>query len=217
MANAIPAITFVMALALGKEKLEIRGRKGQAKATGTVLTVVGTVLMVLYKGPSLEFLRLSDGRKHQNSEVHESSSWTKGSLLLIGSCCSWAAFLILQSNTMKTYPAALSLTTLVCVMGAVMNAAVALAVEHGNGKPWVLGWDMRLLCAAYSGIICTGVSYFIYGLVTNERGPVFASAFDPLCLIITALLSSMFLAEEITLGRQIFVFFFLYSYSFFGF
>ncbi|KAG0503723.1 hypothetical protein HPP92_003795 [Vanilla planifolia] len=96
MENAGPAVTFVMALAFGKEKLEIRGREGKAKATGTVLTVVGTVLMVLYKGPSLEFLRLSDERKHQNSEVHGSSSWTKGSLMLMGSCCCWAAFLILQ-------------------------------------------------------------------------------------------------------------------------
>lgn len=37
----------------------------------------------------------------------------------------------------------------------------------------------------------------------KERGPVFVTAFNPLCMIITAVLGSFILADEITLGRMI--------------
>lgn len=51
------------------------------------------------------------------------------------------------------------------------------------------------------GIMCSGVAYYIQGIVMKERGPVFVTAFNPLCMIITALMGSIILAEEITLGR----------------
>ena len=35
----------------------------------------------------------------------------------------------------------------------------------------------------------------------KERGPVFVTAFNPLCMIIVAVLGSIILGEEITLGR----------------
>lgn len=49
--------------------------------------------------------------------------------------------------------------------------------------------------------MCSGVAYYIQGIVMKERGPVFVTAFNPLCMIITALMGSIILAEEITLGR----------------
>lgn len=49
--------------------------------------------------------------------------------------------------------------------------------------------------------MCSGVAYYVQGIVMKERGPVFVTAFNPLCMIITALMGSIILAEEITLGR----------------
>lgn len=53
------------------------------------------------------------------------------------------------------------------------------------------------------GIICSGVSYYISGVLMKERGPVFVSAFNPLTMVIVAILSSFILAEQIFVGRYV--------------
>jgi len=50
------------------------------------------------------------------------------------------------------------------------------------------------------GVICSGMEY-VQGVVTRERGPVFVTSFSPLCMIITAALGSLVLAEQVHLGR----------------
>jgi hypothetical protein len=49
--------------------------------------------------------------------------------------------------------------------------------------------------------MCSGITYYVQGLVMKERGPVFVTAFNPLCMIIVAVLGSIILGDEITLGR----------------
>lgn len=51
------------------------------------------------------------------------------------------------------------------------------------------------------GVVCSGMAYYIQGIVMKERGPVFVTAFNPLGMIIVAVLGSVILAEQITLGR----------------
>lgn len=58
-------------------------------------------------------------------------------------------FFAFQSFTLKVYPAELSLTALICFMGALEGAVATLVIEH-NMSVWVIGWDSRLLAAAYS-------------------------------------------------------------------
>ncbi|XP_010939363.1 WAT1-related protein At1g21890 isoform X1 [Elaeis guineensis] len=202
--NILPAITFLMAIVLRMEKVNLRQRRSQAKLVGTIVTVAGAVLMILYKGPVLDFV-WSKGRSHQNTAVghQNSSNWLKGTLMLLSGCFCWSCFFILQSNTIDSYPAELTLTTLICLMGALMGSLVALVAERGSAKPWIIGWDTRLLAAVYSGVICSGVAYYMQGKVMKERGPVFVTAFNPLCMIITAVLGSIVLAEDITLGSVI--------------
>ncbi|CAL9061523.1 unnamed protein product [Musa banksii] len=201
--NMIPAITFIMAIVLRIEKLRIKSRHSQAKIVGSLVTVVGALLMILYKGPVIEFV-WSKGRSHRDTATSQSSgNWLTGIFLLLGSCLCWSSFFILQSNTLETYSAELSLTTLICLMGAAMSAVVTLAVEGFSVKPWTIGWDMRLVTAIYSGVVCSGVAYYVQGIVMKERGPVYVTAFNPLCMIITAVLGSIILAEEITLGSVI--------------
>lgn len=55
------------------------------------------------------------------------------------------------------------------------------------------------------GVVCSGVAYYVQGIVIKQRGPVFVTAFNPLCMIVTALMGSIILKEEITLGRYIYI------------
>lgn len=51
------------------------------------------------------------------------------------------------------------------------------------------------------GVFCSGIAYYVQGVVMKERGPVFVTAFSPLSMVIVAILSSFILAEQMFLGR----------------
>ncbi|KAH0435565.1 hypothetical protein IEQ34_026572 [Dendrobium chrysotoxum] len=208
--NIIPAITYLMALVLRLEKLEIKQRFGQARVIGTVANVAGAILMIIYKGPILKLPWYSWRKYDQYISTEDSmgggtggSQWIEGTISIIGSSTLWSAFLILQSNTLKSFPTELTLTALICLIGAVMSAVVALVLEDGSASPWIIGWDDRLFVAIYSGITCTGLSYYLQGAVMNEKGPVFVGAFIPLSFFLTMALGTFFLSEKISLGMAI--------------
>jgi len=78
---------------------------------------------------------------------------------------------------------------------------VALVMERGKTAIWSINWDVKLLAALYSGVICSGLAYYIQGVVMKDRGPVFVTAFSPLCMVIVAVMGSIILAEQMYLGR----------------
>ena len=51
------------------------------------------------------------------------------------------------------------------------------------------------------GIVCSGIAYYIQGIVMKDKGPVFVTAFNPLSMVIVAVLSSFLLSEIMYLGR----------------
>jgi drug/metabolite transporter (DMT)-like permease len=50
------------------------------------------------------------------------------------------------------------------------------------------------------GIVASGIAYYVQGHVMKTRGPVFVTAFNPLCMILVAALGSVILAEKLHLG-----------------
>ncbi|CAI0421036.1 unnamed protein product [Linum tenue] len=206
MSNMLPAMTFVMAVIFRMEKLEVKKVRTQAKLVGTLVTVAGAMLMTLYKGPIVEMFWSKAmqpvGSEQGATASHESSDkdWFKGSILLILATLAWAFLFVLQTKALRTYKNhQLSLTTLVCFMGTVQAIAVTFVMEH-NPSAWKIGFDMNLLAAAYAGIVTSSISYYVQGLVIKKKGPVFATAFSPLMMIIVAIMGSFILAEKIFLG-----------------
>ncbi|XP_054796815.1 WAT1-related protein At4g08300-like [Prosopis cineraria] len=199
--NVLPAITFIMALIFRLEKLNLRKIPSIAKVIGTVITVSGAMVMTLYKGSALHIMKGSTASSHQESSTSSPSEqhWLLGTLMLIASCGGWASFFIVQSFTLKKYPAELSLTAWICLAG-IFESAIASLIMERDMKVWALAWDSRLLACVYSGIVCSGMAYYIQGFVTRERGPVFVTSFSPLCMIITAALGTMILSEQIYVG-----------------
>jgi drug/metabolite transporter (DMT)-like permease len=116
--------------------------------------------------------------------------------------CSVESALFLQAATLKRYDAPLSLTTLICFVGTLQAIVVTFAMEHSMSV-WKIGFDMNLLAAAYAGIVTSSIAYYVQGLVMQSRGPVFASAFSPLMMIIVAIMGSFILAENIYLGGYV--------------
>lgn len=202
--NILPALTFVMALIFGLEKVNLKRIHSQAKIVGTVITLTGATVMTLYKGPIVDILWYSH---HGATTTHKAAAGASssgqhmlaGTLMILACTCSWSGYFIVQSMTLKEYPAELSLTSLICLAGTVEGGIIAMIMEH-DPKAWALGFDSRLLASVYSGVVCSGIAYYVQGFVNRVRGPVFVTAFSPLCMIITAVLGAIVLSEQVHLG-----------------
>ncbi|KAK1555752.1 hypothetical protein Q3G72_030909 [Acer saccharum] len=202
--NAVPSVTFVIALIFRLERLNIKKIHSQAKVIGTLVTFGGALLMTMYKGPVINLIGSSTSSHHESSSDSSDSHehWVAGTLLILVGCVAWSCFYVVQSITLKKYPAELSLSSLICAAGTLQSAAVALAVEH-HACAWAVGWDSRLFAPLYTGIVSSGITYYVQGIVMKTRGPVFVTAFNPLCMIIVSILGSIILAEKLHLGSII--------------
>jgi len=67
--------------------------------------------------------------------------WIINSKLFVGT--------FMQSITVKSYPAELSLATLICLAGGAQATAVALVAER-HSQAWAIGWDYRLYAPLYT-------------------------------------------------------------------
>lgn len=205
MCNILPALTFFMAWMFRLEKVNIRSLHSQGKIIGTLVTVGGAMVMTFVNGPPIPLPWTKVTRVHHPLATATASPdhHLKGAIMITAGCFCWAAFYILQAVTLEKYPAQLSLTTLICMMGALQGTAMTLVIEKGKTSIWLIQWDMKLLATLYSGIIRSGASYYISGLVMKSKGPFFVTAFNPLGMVIVVIVSSFRLGEQLDVGRVV--------------
>ncbi|XAR71193.1 hypothetical protein NMG60_11028347, partial [Bertholletia excelsa] len=202
MSNVVPALTFVTAWIVRLENVNTSNLRSQAKVVGTVVTVGGAMMMTFIKGAAVG-LPWNDGTRHEAETASASATQqnlVKGSAMITAGCLCWAVFFILQTIILKSYPAQLSLTTLVCMAGALQGVVATFVVERGNLGVWSLGWDSKPLAYLAAGDHLLWVGFYISGVVIKERGRVFYAAFSPLELVVVIILSSFILAEQIFMG-----------------
>ncbi|XP_062092717.1 WAT1-related protein At2g39510-like [Humulus lupulus] len=204
MLNLVPAFVFVLAWIFRLEDVKITSLRSHAKMLGTIVTLGGAMVMALFNGPPLNLPWTKQTYHHDHHSINAANKVSiKGALMIISSCVCCAFYVILQAVTLKTYPAELSLTTLICLTGAIQGAVLALGIEWGNPSAWSLNSKPMLAVALYGGVFRSGLGYYIQGLVMKDKGPVFVTAFNPLGLVVVAIISSFILSELMYLGRVI--------------
>ncbi|XP_065865378.1 WAT1-related protein At5g07050-like isoform X2 [Euphorbia lathyris] len=200
MNNLNPSVTFVLALLCRMEKLDVTKLNGQAMIGGTIISFVGATLMTLYKGITLISMHTTThNHRHATSKVSLYRNLMKGSVLLLVQSLSISAYFILQTITIKKYPAPLTLTTLMSLAGTLIAIAATAILDHRTSS-WRLSWDITLLAPLYSGILLFGISTYVQALVVRKRGPVFLTAFVPLSTVVVAIMSLLILGEALHLG-----------------
>ncbi|KAF0895570.1 hypothetical protein E2562_013885 [Oryza meyeriana var. granulata] len=195
MTNLIPAITFVLAVLFRYERLAVRTAAGQAKVTGTLLGVGGAMLLTFYRGAEvtpwhthLDLVAALQERHHTGAGAGAALAGNRvmGSMLVIGSCFFYALWLILQAKLSREYPFHYTSTALMCIMSGAQSAAFALCFDR-DAAQWRLGLDVRLLSVVYTGVLASGVMLVVLSWCVKRRGPLFASVFNPLMLVVVAL------------------------------
>uniref|UniRef100_A0A5B7BU17 WAT1-related protein n=1 Tax=Davidia involucrata TaxID=16924 RepID=A0A5B7BU17_DAVIN len=194
----IPVITLIMAVSLKMETISMKEWHGIAKVLGCLVCVCGAVVFTFAKGPPL-YSSTQKQIPEPSTKHTPKGDWIKGSLIMLSANTTWALWLIMLVPLVKQYPAKLRLTALQCFFSCMQSAIWAVAMER-NMSSWKLGWDINLVSVVYCGIIVTGITYWLRVWVIEKKGPVFTALFNPLSLVITAILSVLFFEETLHLG-----------------
>ncbi|KXG40121.1 hypothetical protein SORBI_3001G494700 [Sorghum bicolor] len=201
MVNTVPSITFVIAIILRMEIVDAKSLRGMVKIAGTVVSLAGATTMTLYKGEAIT--------SHWKPPIHMPGSsvvrqsWWRGPILALASCLCWSIWFILQASSIKRYPAHCSLTAWMCTVGGIQSAVFAVLMQHKR-QDWMIGFlGLKFWCVVYSGIACSGFTFYVQLWCTQRKGPVFVTMFDPLAAIMAAMLAYFMFGENLYIGSII--------------
>lgn len=201
MSNLIPALTFVFAAILGFEKVNLRSLRNVAKILGTICCVSGALTMAFLKGNKLLHMEeyfLPDS-KHLTASGDD--TWILGCLLLLASSVFWSCWMIMQVPISSSCPDHILSTFWMCLFATIQSAIFALIKEE-NLQVWTLNSPLQISCSLYAGI-GIAASFFIQSWCISGRGPLYCVMFNPLATVITALVSAIFLQEELYIGSLV--------------
>ncbi|KAG5154765.1 hypothetical protein JHK82_012734 [Glycine max] len=201
--NLVPAVTFILAILCGMEKLNVRTAAGKAKVMGTIIGIGGSMLLTFFKGQEINVKSFGTNLLQKNEQVvalhTDSGKKFLGVLCGFGSCFSFALWLIIQSKMSKEYPSHHSSTALMSLMAAIQATAFALYVEK-DWSQWKLGSTIRILTVAYTAIVASGLVVIVIAWCVRMRGPMFVSVFNPLMLVLVAVADSLMFGENLYVG-----------------
>ncbi|KAL6541448.1 hypothetical protein OROGR_010934 [Orobanche gracilis] len=191
--NLIPVITFLFATIFRIEKLGLNTRAGKIRTLGAMLCLAGALSIALYKGKSFHL-----GHYYNNEPafvVKTEQNKTRGTMFLVASCLSYGLWFILQVKLVKVFPYKYCATMLTCIVASAQSAVIGLCIDT---KPtaWRLGWNLQLVTIFYSGILATAATFTLISWAITEKGPTYPSMFNPLALILIAIVEALFLGEE---------------------
>jgi drug/metabolite transporter (DMT)-like permease len=204
MSTIAPATTFVLAVLFRMEKLEMNKLRSQLKTVGTIITIAGAIVVVLYKGPVVINTHSSTLASSVVLAPPDTSrsNWIMGGGLLAASYFVIAIWYIFQAKAVNDYPAELVVVFFVNLFSCIVATPVCFITEP-NLNAWRLKPDVRLYSCLYSGIIGSGLGTTIHTWGLHVKGPVYVALFRPLSIAIAVILGVLFLGDNLYLGSII--------------
>ncbi|EEC67616.1 hypothetical protein OsI_35000 [Oryza sativa Indica Group] len=183
------------------EYVKLRSSSGIAKVTSVAICLAGVFTIAFFTGPSISPIN------HHRAFASDTSSktvvprgvWIKWTFLMVVANMCWSLWIIFQAAVQKEYPDKMVVTVTQCLFSTVQSFVVAVVAERDFSR-WKLRFDISLLVILYSGVMVTGVSYYLQTWCLEMRGPMFFASWTPLYFVFTIFCSSFFLGEIVHLG-----------------
>nr|ABL66796.1 At5g45370 [Arabidopsis thaliana] len=211
---SIPVFTFLLAVLMGTEKVNLLKVEGQTKVGGTLVCVSGAIAMALFRGPALfggkdaadsvKSVIIDRSQPELNGWLVSSflglgfDQWHIGVLCLIGNCMCMAAFLAVQAPVLKKYPAYLSVAAYSYFFGASIMITTAILFVR-EPKDWSLT-QSEVLAVIFAGVFASALNYGLLTWSNKILGAALVSLYNPLQPATSAFLSTIFLGSPIYLG-----------------
>ncbi|CAI9095792.1 OLC1v1031807C1 [Oldenlandia corymbosa var. corymbosa] len=198
MPNLAPGFIFFIAWLFRLEKVELGCKYSRAKIAGTMLCVIGAVIMSLLQSTM-------DGKTARQS--HSLSSHTLfdaqkilGCMYLMVAVLLLSSTIVLQATILGDLPAPMSITAITSLFGVILTGLVQW-IQHGRIETgWPLLSFKTLICySAVAGCI-SGVCISFNTWAMKKRGPVLVSIFNPIGTVIALILSVITLEKSFTIG-----------------
>ncbi|XP_019164992.1 PREDICTED: WAT1-related protein At3g30340-like isoform X2 [Ipomoea nil] len=193
--NIVPINTFLLALLFRQERINMKCKSGKAKVLGTLICLIGAIVLTLYKGKPL-----TNNASSQGVEAHHNTkSWVLGSLFLFAGSLSWSSWFIIQGRVGSDYPYQYSSTSIMSFFGAIQSATFCFIIDR-NKSIWRLKGSLEIWTIIYSGIVGSSICYVVMSWCVKQKGPVFTSTFSPFIQIFAIVLDVSILHEQIHIG-----------------
>ncbi|XP_045816108.1 WAT1-related protein At3g28050-like isoform X2 [Trifolium pratense] len=181
--------------------LDWRSSSSLAKSLGTIVSIAGALIAILYKGAAILKV-LSPANLSQQPLSSQDFNWILGGLFLAADCVMASPFTIIQATVLKKYPAELIFVFFYCFFVAILSGVTCLIMERDIGA-WSLEPKLRLLSVLYSGIFGSVVHVGVTAWCLRQTGPVFVSMFKPIGIVISVVIGVVFLSDAFYLGSLI--------------
>uniref|UniRef100_A0A2N9I7E0 WAT1-related protein n=1 Tax=Fagus sylvatica TaxID=28930 RepID=A0A2N9I7E0_FAGSY len=202
ISNLTPAFTFILALIFRMEKLALKSSSTRAKIMGTVVSISGALVVVLYEGPTIISTSSRSPSPSPQFPLSTSlSNWVIGGLLLAVEYLLFSMWYIVQTQVMRLYPSELIVVFLYNLCATIISAPVSLMVET-NLSGWRLRPDIALVAVVYSGF-ASAFSNIVHTWGLHLKGPLYISMFRPLSIAIAAAIGVIFLGDALYLGSVV--------------
>ncbi|EFH51239.1 nodulin MtN21 family protein [Arabidopsis lyrata subsp. lyrata] len=194
----MPSLTFVMALIFGFEKLTLKTKIGYGVVLGTLISLVGGLLLTMYQGIPLTNSQ-EQAENPNNHTGHE--NWIKGCFFLLTGVILFSSWMLIQAKINVNYPCPYSSTVILSVFGTLQCALLSL-IKTRHLEDWILRDELTIITVIIAVVVAQGMCTVGISWCIKQQGPVVSSSFSPVVLMSATLFDFLILHRVIYLGRS---------------
>ncbi|KAJ0489555.1 putative EamA domain-containing protein [Helianthus annuus] len=201
MTCLIPSISFILAVLCRKTKVDLRSSSSRTKLVGTLISIMGAVTMMLYRGPVVKdpstHLQLATPRFFVFLSRNE--NWLLGCSLFAAASFSYSIWNIIQVGTLEKCPDVMTMASSYSLFGTFQSALLALIVER-DPNAWRLQFDMGLLVIVLTAIFGSLIKSNVHIWCTRRKSQFYVTMFKPLGVPIAGMFGCFCFAETFHYG-----------------
>lgn len=202
MGNLIPSISFILAALCRRTDVDLRSSSTRTKLVGTLISIIGAVSLVLYRGPVIK-----DSSAHLRLAprlfifLSRNENWVLGCILFATASLAFSVWNILQVRTLEKCPEVMTVASSYSLFGTVQSALLALIIER-DPNAWRLQFDMGLLVIVSTALFASLIKSNVHMWCIRRKGQFYVTMFRPLGVPIASTFGCIFFAETFHYGSM---------------